>query len=141
MLGNQFGSQSQLLGFEDLGILRCCVLFLFLLWVINLGLYFSFSLSLSLPVSLYSFCSGHNIDCDNGIFFGFALFGYLLCFTFVYSFWYLQLCLFYFFLSGATILTVINNGIFLLVFALFVWVHVFPLSYCMFFNFFICLLA
>ena len=37
-----------------------------------------------------------------------------------YSFWYLQLCLFYFCLSGATILTVINNGIFLLVFALFV---------------------
>ena len=55
-----------------------------------------------------------------------------------YSFWYLQLCLFYFCLSGATILTVINNGIFLLVFALFVcivscfsrsgWVHVFHLS-------------
>ena len=105
-------------------------MFLFLLWVINLGLYFSFSLSLSLPVSLYSFCSGHNIDCDNGIFLGFALFGCLLCVTFVYSF-YLQLCLFYFCLSGATILTMINNGIFLLVFALFVWVHVFPLSYCM----------
>ena len=47
---------------------------------------------------------------------------WLLCVTFVYSFWYLQLCLFYFCLSGATILTVINNGIFLLVFALFVCV-------------------
>ena len=45
---------------------------------------------------------------------------WLLCVTFVYSFWYLQLCLFYFCLSGATILTVINTGIFLLVFALFV---------------------
>ena len=66
---------------------------------------------------------------------------WLLCVTFVYSFWYLQLCLFYFCLSGATILTVINNGIFLLVFALFVWVYVFPLSYCLFFNLFICLLA
>ena len=47
---------------------------------------------------------------------------WLLCVTFVYSFWYLQLCLFYFCLSGATILTVINNGIFLLVFVLFVCV-------------------
>ena len=47
---------------------------------------------------------------------------WLLCVTFVYSFWYLQLCLFYFCLSGAIILTVINNGIFLLVFALFVCV-------------------
>ena len=47
---------------------------------------------------------------------------WLLCVTFVHSFWYLQLCLFYFCLSGATILTVINNGIFLLVFALFVCV-------------------
>ena len=86
-------------------------------------LYFSFSLTLSLPLTLYSFCSGHNIDCDNGIFLGFALFGCLavVCY-FVYSFWYLQLCLFYFCLSGATILTVINNGIFLLVFALFVCV-------------------
>ena len=114
---------------------------LFKCWVIDLGLYFSFSLSLSLSSCLlYSFCSGHNIDCDNGIFLGFALFGCLLCVTFVYSF-YLQLCLFYFCLSGATILTVINNEIFLLVFALFIWVHVFPLSYCMFFNLFICLLA
>ena len=95
MLGNQFGSQSQLLGFEDLGILRCCVLFL--LWVLSLFLFLTHTHSLSLPVSLYSFCSGHNIDCDNGIFFGFALFGCLLCFTFIYSFWYLQLCLFYFF--------------------------------------------
>ena len=51
MLGNRSGSQSQLLGFEDLGILRCCVLFLFLLWVIGLGLYFSFSHSLSLFLS------------------------------------------------------------------------------------------
>ena len=126
------------MGVEDLGILRCFVLFLFLLWLIGLGLHFSFSLSLS--VSLYSFCSGHNIDCDNGIFLGFALFGCLLCVTFVYRF-YLQLCLFYFCLSRATILTVINNGIFLLVFALFVWVYVFPLSYCLFFNLFICLLA
>ena len=33
-----------------------------------------------------------------------------------------SLCLFYFCLSGATILTMINNGIFLLVFALFVCV-------------------
>ena len=45
---------------------------------------------------------------------------WLLCVTFVYSFWYLQLCLFYFCLSGAIILTVKNNEIFLLVFALFV---------------------
>ena len=34
-----------------------------------------------------------------------------------------------------------DNEIFLLVIALFVWVHVFPLSYCMFFNLFIRLLA
>ena len=34
-----------------------------------------------------------------------------------------------------------DTEIFLLVFALFVWVHVFPLSYCMFFNLFIRLLA
>ena len=33
------------------------------------------TLTLSLPLSLYSFCSGHNTDCDSGIFFGFALFG------------------------------------------------------------------
>ena len=45
--------------------------------------------SLSLLVSLYSFCSGHNIDYDSGIFLGFALFGCLLCVTFVYRFWYL----------------------------------------------------
>ena len=45
---------------------------------------------------------------------------WLLCVTFVYNFWYLQLCLFYFCLSWATILTVINNEISLLVFALFV---------------------
>lgn len=45
---------------------------------------------------------------------------WLLCVTFVYSFWYLQLCLLYFCLSGATILTMINNGIFLLVIALFI---------------------
>ena len=85
MLGHRSGSQSQLLGFEDLGILRCCVLFLFLLWVINLGLYFSFSLSLSLSllVSLYSFCSGHNIDYDSGIFLGFALFGCCVLFLFI----------------------------------------------------------
>ena len=105
------------------------------------SLFLFLTLSLSLPVSLYSFCSEHNIDCDSGIFLGFALFGCLLCVTFVYSFWYLQLCLLYFCLSGAIILIVINNGIFLLVFTLFVWVHVFPLSYCMFFNLFICLLA
>ena len=33
------------------------------------------TLTLSLPLSLYSFCSGHNTDCDSGIFLGFALFG------------------------------------------------------------------
>ena len=105
-----------------------------LYFVLALGsIAISLSYSLSLPLSLYSFCSGHNIDCDSGIFLGFALFGCLLCVTFVYSFWYLQLCLFYFSLSGTTILTVIKNRIFLLVFALFVWVHVFPLLYCMFF--------
>ena len=80
MLGNRSGSQCQLLGFEDLGILICFVLFLFLLWVIGLGLYFSFSHTLSLPVSFYGFCSGHNIDCDSGIFLEFALFGCLLCY-------------------------------------------------------------
>ena len=81
------------------------------------SLFLFLTLSLSLLVSLHSFCSGYNIDCDSGIFLGFALFSCLLCVTFVYSFWYLQLCLFYFCLSRATILTVINNRIFLLVFA------------------------
>ena len=51
--------ESQLLGFENLEILRCCVLLL----LQNFNL------------SLYSFCSGHNTNCDSGIFLGFALFG------------------------------------------------------------------
>ena len=46
MLGNRFGSQSQLLGFKDLGILRCCVLFL--LWVLSLFFFLTLSLSLFL---------------------------------------------------------------------------------------------
>ena len=62
------------------------------------SLFLFLTLSLSLPVSLYSFCSGHNIDCDSGIFLGFALFGCCVlllfiafgicncvCFTFVYQ--------------------------------------------------------
>ena len=36
----------------------------------------SFCLTLSLPLSLYSFCSGHNTDRNSGILLGFALFGY-----------------------------------------------------------------
>ena len=79
MLVNRSGFESQLLGIENLGILRCYVLLL--LWNFNLSLFLSrcvllsLSLSLSLPLSLYSFCSGHNTDCDSGIFLGFALFG------------------------------------------------------------------
>lgn len=72
MLGNRSGFESQLLGFENLGILRCCVLLL--LWNFNLSLFLSLSLCLtftrSLPLSLYSFCSGHNTDHDSGILFG-----------------------------------------------------------------------
>ena len=33
------------------------------------------TLTLSLPLSLYSLCSGHNTNRDNGILLGFALFG------------------------------------------------------------------
>ena len=140
MLGNRFGSQYQLLGFEDLGILRCFVLFLFLLWVIGLGLYFSFSLTLSLSSCLpLLLCSGHNIDCDSGIFLGFGLFGCLLCVTFVYSFWYCSCVCLLLYIRGHNI--DYDNEIFLLVFALFFWIHVFLLSYCMFFNLFISLLA
>ena len=81
MLGNRSGSQSQLLGFENLGILRCCVLFL--LCVLSLFLFLTFSLSLSLPLSLYSFCSGHNIDYDSGIFLRFVLFGCCVILLFI----------------------------------------------------------
>ena len=65
---------------------------------ISLSLCLTLTLTLSLLLSLYSFCSGHNTDCDSGIFLGFALFGYCVlllfiafgiyssvCFTFVYQ--------------------------------------------------------
>ena len=71
MLGNRSGFESQLLGFENLGILRCCVLLL--LWNFNLSLFLSLScltFTRSLPLSLYSFFSGHNTDHDSGILFG-----------------------------------------------------------------------
>ena len=42
---------------------------------ISLLLCLTLTLTLSLLLSLYSFCSGHNTDCDSGIFLGFALFG------------------------------------------------------------------
>ena len=42
---------------------------------ISLSLCLTLTLTLSLLLSLYSFCSGHNTDCDSGIFLGFALFG------------------------------------------------------------------
>ena len=44
MLGNRSRSQSQLLSFENLGILRCV---LFLLWVLSLFLFLTLSLFLS----------------------------------------------------------------------------------------------
>ena len=43
---------------------------------ISISLSLCLTLTLSLPLFLYSFCSGHNTDCDSGIFLGFALFGY-----------------------------------------------------------------
>ena len=43
---------------------------------ISIFLSLCLTLTLSFPLSLYSFCSGHNIDCDSGIFLGFTLFGY-----------------------------------------------------------------
>ena len=118
MLGNRFGSQSQLLGFEDLGILRCCVLFL--LWVLSLFFFLTISLSLFLSPFI-AFVVDIILTVIVEYFWDLhCLAVWLLCVTFVYSFWYLQLCLFYFCLSGAIILTVKNNEIFLLVFALFV---------------------
>ena len=42
---------------------------------ISISLLLCLTLTLSLPLSLYNFCSGHNIDYDSGIFLGFALFG------------------------------------------------------------------
>ena len=42
---------------------------------ISIYLYFSLDVSHSHSLSLYSFCIGHNTDCDSGIFLGFALFG------------------------------------------------------------------
>ena len=109
-----------------------CFVFVFAL-VNRSGSLFHF-LTLSLCVSLYS-----------------CIVWLLLCY-FCLLLLVLQLCLFYFCISGATILTMIMkyfcwylhclSGS--MVFALFVWVHVFPLSplsYCMFFNLFIRLLA
>ena len=106
---------------------------------ISLSLCLTLTLTLSFLLSLYSFCSGHNTDCDSGIFLD------LNCLAVVCCFWYLQLCPFYFclsgttiltvflfaialfvcivchyYLSGTTILTLINYGIFVLVFALIV---------------------
>ena len=125
---------------------------------ISIYLYFSLvvshSHSLSLPLSLYSFCSEHNTDCDSGIFLGFALFSccvllsamFVLLFlsgTTILTVFLLVIALFvcimcHYCLSETTILTLINHGIFVLVIALFVctmscfsrsgWVHVFLLS-------------
>ena len=106
---------------------------------ISLSLCLTLTLTLSLLLSLYSFCSGHNTDCDMEYFWD------LHCLAVVCCFWYLQLCLFYFCLSGTTILavllfaialfvcivchyclsgttilTLINYGLFVLVFALIV---------------------
>ena len=50
---------------------------------ISISLLLCPTLTLSLPLSLYSFCSGHNTDYDSGIFLGFALFGcYVLLLVF-----------------------------------------------------------
>ena len=74
MLVNRSGFESQLLGIENLGILRCYVLLL--LWNFNLSLFIAFGMwCFVIPLSLYSFCSGHNTDEYSGIFLGFALFG------------------------------------------------------------------
>ena len=109
MLGNRSGSQCQLLGFEDLGILRCFVLFLFLLWEIGLGLYFSFSLSLSLSLFLSPFIA-FVVDIILTVIVEYFWNLHCLvvcCVTFVYSFWSCSCVYFYFCISGATILTVI----------------------------------
>ena len=42
---------------------------------ISLSLCLTLTLTLSFLLSLYSFYSGHNTDCDSGIFLGFALYG------------------------------------------------------------------
>ena len=88
---------------------------------LSLSLVVSHSLSLSLSLFLSPFIT-FVVDIILTVIMEYFwdLHFWLLCVTFVYSFWYLQLYLFYFCLSRATMLTVINNEIFLLVFALFV---------------------
>ena len=125
--------ESQLLGFENLEMLRCCVLLL--LWNFNLSLFLSHCVSLSLSLSLF-FSPFIAFVVDIILTMIVEYFWDLHCLAVVCCFWYLQLCLFYFCLSGTTILTLINYGIFVLVFALIVcivscfsrsgWVHVFP---------------
>ena len=52
-----------------------------LCFVLTLG---SISISLSLSLSLFiAFCKIHNIDCDSGIFLGFALFGCCVLLLFI----------------------------------------------------------
>ena len=156
-LGNCSRFESQLLGFENLGTVRCCVLLL--LWNFNLSLFFSRCVSLSLSLFLFPFIA-FVVDIILTVIVEY--FWDLHCLAIVCCFWYLQLCLFYFCLSGTTILTIfllaialfvcivchycllgttiltlINHGIFVLVFALIVcivscfsrtgWVHVFSL--------------
>ena len=41
----------------------------------SISIFLSLCLTLSLLLSLYSFCSGHNTDCDSRIFLEFALYG------------------------------------------------------------------
>ena len=60
-----------------------CFVFVFALGNRSGSLFLFLTLSLSLPVSLYSFCSGYNIDCDSGIFLGFALFGCCMLLLFI----------------------------------------------------------
>ena len=106
---------------------------------ISISLSLCLTLTLSLPLSLYSFSSGHNTDCDSGIFLGYALFGYcvlLLVFAalfvlllfirdhntdciFVVNCIVCLYCVSLLFIR-TTILTLINHGIFVLVFALIV---------------------
>ena len=62
------------LSYWVLEILGCGVLLL--LWNFNLSLFIAFGMwCFVIPLSLYSFCSGHNTDEYSGIFLGFALFG------------------------------------------------------------------
>ena len=122
---------------------------------ISVSLSLCLTFTLSLPLSLYSFCSGHKTDRDSGILFGCCVLLLLFASPFIafvlllftgttlLTVFLLAIALFvcimcHYCLSGTTILTLINHGIFVLVFALIVyivscfsrsgWVHVIPLS-------------